>query len=240
MNMNKHLDLTIDFETCALSANAAPMQVAVVPWLRDNDTDPFCNEEELKPYVAHIDLRTCVVDGFDFDPDTIKWWARQSEAAKDAVINGLPLSIHNVSLDLLLWIKEIVTKYQLESVCLWCQGMDVDIAILRNLCRKYHQDLESIVPHTSFRDCRTIILEAALIEAERSMNGTGTKANGVALPFQILQNPSLAYELYDPLPKKYARGSEAHDALYDAMRSSWNTWQALKWLRQLIPYPFMS
>ena len=111
-----------------------------------------CREEELKPYVAHIDLRTCVVDGFDFDPDTIKWWARQSGAAKDAVINGLPLSIHNVSLDLLLWIKEIVTKYQLESVCLWCQGMDVDIAILRNLCRKYHQDLESIVPHTSFRD----------------------------------------------------------------------------------------
>ena len=51
---------------------------------------------------------------------------------------------------------------------------------------------------------------------------------------------SKAYDLYAPLPKKYARGREAHDALYDAMRSSWYTWQALKWLRQLIPYPFSS
>lgn len=239
--MNKHLDLTIDFETCALSANAAPMQVAVVPWLRDNDTDPFCNEEELEPYSYRVDLRTCVVEGFDFDPDTLKWWTNQSEAAKKSVTANMPFPVQDLAYDLLSrYVKVIVEKYQLESVCLWCQGMDVDIAILRNLCCKYHYDLKSVIPHTSFRDCRTVILEAALIEAERSMNGTGTKANGVALPFQILQNPSLAYKLYAPLPEKYANDSEAHDALYDAMRSSWYTWQALKWLRQLIPYPFMS
>lgn len=29
--MERHLDFTIDFETCSLSANAAVMQVAIVP-----------------------------------------------------------------------------------------------------------------------------------------------------------------------------------------------------------------
>jgi hypothetical protein len=37
--------------------------------------------------------------------------------------------------------------------------------------------------------------------------------------------------MFDPLPEAYAEGSEAHDALYDAYMSSWNTWQALRWLR---------
>lgn len=236
--MDKHLDFTIDFETCALSANAAPMQVAVVPWLRDNAVDPFCNEKELAPYGYRVDLRTCVVEGFDFDPDTLKWWTNQSEAAKKSVTSNTPFPVQDLACDLLSrYIKVIVQKYQLESVCLWCQGMDVDIAILRNLCSKYHYDLESVIPHTSFRDCRTVILEAALIEAERRAMQDSSLST---LHSSLLKDPSKAYELYDPLPKRYARGSEAHDALHDAMRSSWNTWQALKWLRQLIPYPFSS
>lgn len=88
-----HLDFTIDFETCSLSANAAVMQVAVVPWLRDEDEDPFCKPQantgtwscEGLPYVGFVDLRTCVVDGFDFDRDTIKWWSERSDVAKMAV-----------------------------------------------------------------------------------------------------------------------------------------------------------
>lgn len=236
--MNKHLDLTIDFETCALSANAAPMQVAVVPWLRDNDTDPFCNEKELEPYGYRVDLRTCVVEGFDFDSDTLKWWTNQSEAAKKSVTANMPFPVQDLAYDLLSrYVKVIVKKYQLESVCLWCQGMDVDIAILRNLCSRYHYDLKSVIPHTSFRDCRTVILEAALIEAARRAMQDSSLST---LHSSLLKDPSKAYDLYAPLPKRYARGSEAHDALYDAMRSSWYTWQALKWLRQLIPYPFMS
>lgn len=228
--MERHLDFTIDFETCSLGANAAPMQVAVVPWLRDNDMDPFCNEAEAEPFVGYVDLRTCVVDGFDFDQATVKWWAERSCAAKRAVTSGFPEPVTDVLVSLLDYIRGFVAKYGLDSICLWCQGEDVDIAILRNLCRKYDVDLESIVPHTSFRDCRTVILEAALGEAWRSLRGTATKANGIALPSQILATPSVAYDLYDPLPDEYASG-DAHDALYDAVRSSWLTWQALKRLQ---------
>ena len=224
--MEKHLDFTIDFETCSLSANAAVMQLACVPWLRSNHIDPFCNEDELAPYVGYVDLRTCVVDGFDFDMSTVNWWNKQSEIAKKAVTEGLPEPITDILISFLDYIRDAVAKYQLDSICLWSQGPDVDIAILRHLCKKYDVDLENIIPHTSFRDCRTVILEAALAEAVRSETGSGTMADGIALQHQILTEPSKAYDIYAPLPERYA-GGEAHAALYDAVRSSWLTWQAL-------------
>lgn len=239
----KHLDFTIDFETCALTANAAPMQVAIVPWRREAESDPFvfddtgeATEEQTsawpEPYEAYIDLRSCVVEGMDFDPATIDWWSRQSDKAKHAVCQGLAEPIADITVGALNYLRDIVKQYQLDSICLWAHGMDVDLAILRSLCRRFDIDLEDIVPHTSFRDCRTVILEAALIEAERSMAGKSTRANGIALPHQVQADPTLAYKVFDPLPDHYTEGHEAHDALYDATRSTWYTWQALKTLRQ--------
>ena len=225
----KHLDITIDFETCAMTANAAVMQVAMVPWLRDNDADPF-SFDDMDIYEGCVDLRTCVVDGFDFDPETIKWWSERNLKAKEAVTKGEPKAVDDVLIGMLNYIRELKEKHALTSIFVWCQGMDFDIAILRNLCRKYGVKLEENIPHTSFRDCRTVILEAALIEASRSLNGKSTRANGIILPEQILAGSYDVYKMFDPLPERYSAGSEAHDALYDALRSSWNTWQALKWL----------
>lgn len=225
----KHLDITIDFETCAMTANAAVMQVAMVPWLRDNDADPF-SFDDMDIYEGCVDLRTCVVDGFDFDPETIKWWSERNLKAKEAVTKGEPKAVNDVLIGMLNYIRELKEKHALTSIFVWCQGMDFDIAILRNLCRKYGVKLEENIPHTSFRDCRTVILEAALIEASRSLNGKSTRANGIILPEQILAGSYDVYKMFDPLPERYSVGSEAHDALYDALRSSWNTWQALKWL----------
>ena len=227
----KHLDFTIDFETCALTANAAPMQVAIVPWLRDADVEPFMSKTDAEPFVSYVDLRSCVVEGMDFDPSTITWWSRQSDEAKHAVCQGLAEPVADITVGALNYLRDIVKQYQLDSICLWAHGMDVDCAILRSLCRRFDIDLEDIVPHTSFRDCRTVILEAALTEAERSMAGKSTRANGIALPHQIQAEPNLAYKVFDPLPEQYTSGHEVHEALYDAIRSTWYTWQSLKSLR---------
>lgn len=239
----KHLDFTIDFETCALSANAAVIQVAIVPWRRDAQDDPFAVADDLDevtegesarrpdPYEAYVDLRSCVVEGMDFDPETICWWSRQSDDAKHAVCKGLAEPVADITVGALNYLRDIAKQYQLDSICLWAHGMDVDCAILRSLCRRFDIDLENIVPHTSFRDCRTLILEAALIEAERSMAGKSTRANGIALPHQIQADPTLAYKIFSSLPSRYTEGRCQHDALYDAIRSTWYTWQALKTLR---------
>lgn len=237
----KHLDFTIDFETCALSANAAPMQVAIVPWRREAHDDPFVADngfvvsEEVasawpEPYEAYIDLRSCVVEGMDFDTKTVDWWSRQSDEAKHAVCHGLAEPVADVTVGILDYLRDIAAQYQLDSICLWAHG-DTDIGQLRSLCSRFDIELEDTVPHTSFRDCRTLILEAGLIEAERGMAGKSTRANGIALPHQVQADPTQAYKIFDPLPDRYAAGREAHDATYDALRSTWYTWQALKTLR---------
>lgn len=221
--MKNHLDLTIDFETCSLSADAAVMQVAAVPWIRDADEDPFmgwrlCAEEpcDIGTFVGNVDLRSCVVDGLDFDPGTIKWWSERSEEAKHAVTRGLAEPISDVLYALIDYMGSLVKKFSASSLCLWCQGMDVDIAILRSLCRRYGVCLEKTVPHTSFRDCRTVILEAALL-----MGGKDEE--------DILSHPGRAYELLGEMPDEFIMGSGAHDALYDAVRSSFYTWRALRY-----------
>ena len=226
----KHLDFTIDFETCSLSSDAAIMQVAVIPWLRDADVEPFMSKADADPFVNYVDLRSCVVEGMDFDPKTVTWWSRQSDEAKHAACQGLAESIADVTVGIIDYLREIIKQYQLYSICLWAQG-DTDISQLRSLCHRFDINMEDTVPHTSFRDCRTVILEAALVEAERSMSGKSTRANGIALPHQIQADPSLAYLLFPSLPSRYTEGRCQHDALYDALRSTWYSWQALRTLR---------
>lgn len=236
----RHLDFTIDFETCALTANAAPMQVAIVPWLRDADVEPFLSKADAEPYVNYVDLRSCVVEGMDFDPKTVTWWSRQSDDAKHAVCQGLAEPIADVLVGTLDFIRRMAKEYSLESICLWAHGMDVDIAILRSLCRRFDIDLEGIVPHTQYRDCRTVILEAAhklacqqhreaIATAETLLqDGTPVPCPAVS-PQEVLAGSRKAYDLFPPLPSQY--DGCLHDANYDALRSTWYTWQALRVLR---------
>ncbi len=240
--MTKHLDITIDFETVGLTANAAPMQVAMVPWLRDADVDPFCNEQEkdAEPLVMYVDLRSCVVEGYDFDPTTVQWWTKQSLCAKRAVCEGLAQPVDEVTVDIVGYLRRLRERYQLDSICLWSQG-DTDMGVLRNILSRYGYDMdEDVIRHTQLRDARTVILEALLIRARQLYREAVVKAkfmaNDVPYPLppvleaDVLRGDSKAYQLFDPLPDRYVNGSEAHDALYDALRTSWNTWQALRWL----------
>lgn len=224
----KHLDITIDFESCGLTASSAPMMVALVPWLRDADAEPFLIDDA-EPLVMYVDLRTCVVDGFDFDPQTLRWWSRQSQAAREAVTRGLAEPVQDVLVAVVNYLRSLRERFHINSICLWSQG-ELDIAMLRYMATKYDIPRDDIIFHTQQRDARTLILEAALIEARRSIEGKSTRANGIVLPDQILAGSYNVYKMFDPLPDRYTNNSEAHDALYDALRTSWNTWQALRWI----------
>ena len=253
----KHLDFTIDFETCALSANAAVMKVAIVPWRRDAQDDPFAVADDLgevtedkaarwpNPYESYVDLRSCVVEGMDFDPTTIDWWSRQSDEAKHAVCQGLAEPIADVTVGILDYLRDIVAQYRLDSICLWAHG-DTDISQLRSLCRRFDINLEDTVPHTSFRDCRTVILEAAhakyrkdIKDANKDLHGGDKIVCSMMIggkmipcdPDKYLSRPNEAYLLFPTLPFRYTEGRCQHDALYDALRSTWYAWQALKILR---------
>ena len=232
----KHLDITIDFETCGLTASSAPMMVALVPWLRDADVEPFLSKDDAEPLVMYVDLRTCVVDGFDFDPQTLRWWSRQSHAAREAVTRGLAEPVQDVLVGAVNYLRLLRERFHLNSICLWSQG-ELDIAMLRYMATKYDINLNDIIPHTQLRDARTVILEGALAYLRKMEHGASLSVNTPPpcpmpdlLPNHILAGNSSVYEMFDPLPDRYKNNSEAHDALYDAFRTSWNTWQALRWI----------
>lgn len=235
----KHLDITIDFESCGLTASSAPMMVALVPWLRDADAEPFLMDDA-EPLVMYVDLRTCVVDGFDFDPQTLRWWSRQSQAAREAVTRGLAEPVQDVLVAVVNYLRLLRERFHLNSICLWSQG-ELDIAMLRYMATKYDIPLDDIIFHTQQRDARTVILEAALALSKQTVRDASMTANTPepylmpnVLPDQILAGSYDVYKMFAPLPDRYTNSSVAHDALYDALRTSWNTWQALRWLGSLI------
>ena len=150
-------DVTLDLETCALCPTAAVMSIGAVAWDRNQVDTPFYEEGNMNNadylYLRHIDLRSQFVNGFTFDQDTANWWASRSKEAKLAVTaqDCQPCdSVENVVVDFFQWITEIANG---DEICLWSQGSDFDIAILRNICQQFQIDLP--VSYKNFRDHRT-------------------------------------------------------------------------------------
>lgn len=209
-------DVTLDLETCALCPTAAVMSIGAVAWDRNQVDTPFYEEGNMNNadylYLRHVDLRSQFVNGFTFDQDTANWWASRSKEAKAAVIaqDCQPCdSIENVVVDFSKWLTELANC---DEICLWSQGSDFDIAILRNICQKFQIDLP--VSYKNFRDHRTFFLEGARIILDAALQ-----------PY----DPIRAYSLVEP----YEGEGVAHDPIYDCKRSIYSTWQMMKHLKCL-------
>lgn len=217
----KLIDITIDLETCSTSSNAAIMQLAAVAWNRNHD-----NSATLLNGVPQInlgvDLRTAVMDGFDFDPSTCRFWSGNKQDVKDAVLANEAHSIKEVILEFVKWIGEVRNTYGADAVCLWSQGSDFDIAIIKNALAKYGARLP--MTQKFLRDARSICLEigAHLLRQEN-----------VDPEEALCDMKTYEDSIYDILTTTYEAPAEladglTHDALYDARRTAFSTWCALR------------
>ena len=222
------LDITIDFETCSLCPTAAVMSIGAVAWRRDNLYSPFYNlkggkQDPASVFSCHIDLRSMFINGFTFDEKTAAWWKAKTDEAKASLLSNdsyeLPCRPIDMAVkDLFEWIEDFKKEQGEQDVCLWAQGSDFDIAILRNICYTFGIDMP--LPHTSFRDHRTFIYEAARLIY---------KAHGESY------HPSKAYDLVEDY-KNIEKGAE-HDPVFDCDRSIYSTWQMMRKLDCLKPIP---
>ena len=241
------LDITLDLETCSLSSHAAIMQIAAVAWDRfsKDDSQMFFGKalkpEDTEHFVRTIDLNSQFVEGlFDFSQDTAAWWGRQSREAKMAVaddISGGATHSYDVKTekqsqallnealaDLDDWIRKMLSLYKVDNFSLWCQGTDFDIPILRYAAEstRCNKLLPMALHHKYFRDCRTAIYECVASWLSRT---------DVEVPYtklDLLNDPTRAYKILPQLPESFGGRENAHGALYDCIRSSWFTWQALR------------
>ncbi len=226
-----HIDITLDFEACGLAPTSAVMQLAAVAWNRDAKLSaghPFPDDSTFN---TGVDLRTCVVNGFTFDDDTVQWWSSRSEVAKQSVTNNEAWPVDVVIKMFLEWIDCIARKHEAETVCLWAQGSDYDVAILRNIIHKF--GIKHKLSHQYIRDARTFILESAMTYCDLCLKTGAETELHVVPPAEIMKKPSLAYVLFGDLPKELADGGCAHDPLFDCRRTSYVVWRAMKSLERI-------
>lgn len=215
------LDITIDFETCSLCPTAAVMSIGAVAWRRDEETSPFYQlkdgtQDPTSVFSCHIDLRSMFINGFTFDEKTAAWWKAKTDEAKASLLNNdsyeLPCRPIEVAVkDLFEWAQDFKKEQDEQDICLWAQGSDFDIAILRYICHKFGIDMP--LPHTGFRDHRTFIYEAARLIY---------KARGESY------DTSKAYDIVEDY-KNIDKGAE-HDPVFDCKRSIYSTWQMMRTL----------
>lgn len=211
------LDLVIDMETCGTTPNAAVMQVACLPFNRDakkaDDVFP-----DYAPFEAKVDLRSCVMDGYDFDRSTIKWWTDKPQRLKQEVSTGTCYPIKEVFQQLFAYVTDVKAYFKAEVVTMWAQGSDFDLAIMRNVCAK--SGLVLPVSFHNFRDARTFIIEVG--------------SYGL-LPdyFEGIKEQNRVYNHIADMP---GDTQDTHNAMYDCRRTAWNVYVCMGILSQIQEY----
>lgn len=222
------IDVTVDLETCALCPTAAVMSIAAVAWKRYGKESPFFDEGDgvlrNSTFSAHVDLRSMFLNGFTFDQSTADWWAKQSNEAKAALLDNdcdeqpcQPIDV--VVNDLFDWMDDIKKKLGDEDLCLWAQGTDFDVAILRYVCWK--MGIKFRIKHTQFRDHRTFYLEMARIIWD------------AAEPNEEKFTLEKAYALTTDYKDITDDEGAAHDPIFDCKRSIYSTWQMMQKIREV-------
>lgn len=274
----------IDFETLGLQVDSVPINMAAVAFDRSAEENPFVlpikegcekNDAYLKVnvevgssshwlgssrfFIFHFDVVDCLFKDMKIEADALQWWKSQSEDVRDALLNS-NRSVNSLSSfvpEFLSFLKRLKTETGAETICLWSQGSDFDIAKLCHICsmqpKPVQEEFENLLPHTCFRDARTTILElgALLFDGNR-----GFAFDDITGTFIIDSKPNKEDELdkftdiYNRIPTlsyffKNGGASEgmsvhfanlaikenfAHCSLYDCMRSIYNLW----WLRQAL------
>jgi len=226
------IDVTVDLETCALCPTAAVMSIGAVAWKRYGKETPFFESGDgvlrNSTFSAHVDLRSMFLNGFTFDQKTADWWSKQSDEAKQALLESdndespcQPIDV--VVADLFNWMDYIKKKLGDEELCLWAQGTDFDVAILRYICWKL--GIKFAIKHTQFRDHRTFYLEMARLFWDASEPNEE--------PFSVEKAYNLVQDYEDIADKDGA----AHDPLFDCKRSIYSTWQMMKKMRTKVAFP---
>lgn len=221
------IDVTVDLETCALCPTAAVMSIAAVAWKRYGKESPFFDEGDgvlrNSTFSAHVDLRSMFLNGFTFDQSTADWWSKQSNEAKAALLDNdcdeqpcQPIDV--VVNDLFDWMDDIKKKLGDEDLCLWAQGTDFDVAILKYICWK--MGIKFRIKHTQFRDHRTFYLEMARILWD------------AAEPNEEKFTLEKAYSLTTDYKDITDDEGAAHDPVFDCKRSIYSTWQMMKKIRE--------
>lgn len=114
------VDVMIDLETLSTRSDAAIISIGAV-WF--NAT----TQEVGHPWHVRIDMAGSIRSGGHADGDTVRWWLRQSDAARASITEGCGNGIDDALQGLALYLRGVAPQKEL---CVWGNGADFDLPIL--------------------------------------------------------------------------------------------------------------
>lgn len=231
---------------------------------RNVKNENYCKDFQSRAFFAHFSVMECLMRGLTVEPETQEWWIKQDKEAKNALQpwSADKKSISHVISLFTSWVGLLLSERPNSEICLWAQGSDFDIAKLRYLVSLMGNDTQELfnrfIPHTSFRDARTAILElgALLFDGKKGFcvddsgvmitDGEPNKKdeleyfNDIYARIPSFDRWAMSDDFIESTPRmanylvEIGQGGFVHHPLYDCMRSIYNLW----WLSQAVDSQF--
>lgn len=154
------MDVMVDLETLGIRPGSVIRSIGAVVF------DPSTNKLG-STFYQNICSDSCKKAGLTTDPDTVKWWAQQSQEAKDALIDD--------QVELVAARESFATWFDLvDGERIWSQGANFDIVLLECAYRAVKQDIPWKFWET--RCSRTVLA----LGNRKSVTPKGEKHNALA------------------------------------------------------------
>jgi hypothetical protein len=141
--MKKWSDLMIDLETLGTGTDAVVLSIGAVFFdIERNELGPT--------FIVQPEVESQIKKGRVMDPDTIKWWMSQGEAAKQVFKDQTLPTQH--TLNLLSQFCRLNTE-SLKELKVWGNGSSFDISILESMYKNF--DLKQPWGYNGVMDLRT-------------------------------------------------------------------------------------
>jgi hypothetical protein len=151
--------LMLDLETMAKDSNAAIVSIGAVEFnMKTGETG--------KEFYVNVSLQSCLDIGLQVDGDTIMWWLRQSDAARQKLTEG---DVKNIQVALIEF-SAFVESCEGKHCEIWGNSARFDIGIIADAYKKCH--LTNPWDFRQERDVRTLVSFHPIIKQMTKFVGT--------------------------------------------------------------------
>jgi len=136
--------IMLDIETLGTDSNSVVLSISAV--IFDMETGELGNEFEIG-----LDITEQSSKGGIIDSETVDWWAKQNQDARDELGRLIKHPVSDALDDFNKWIKQ---NFKAPSkIKLWGNGSTFDNVIVRNLYSRHNIDF--VIPYYADKDVRT-------------------------------------------------------------------------------------
>lgn len=143
-NFNKYGHIMFDLETLDSKNTSCILSIGAVEF--------NLNTGEIGDtlYIT-VDLQSCINEGLTIGADTIMWWFKQSNEARERIYNSVGVELEDALEQVFKFVKDCGG----DKVHVWGNGATFDISILENAFYKFFTELPW--KFYNVRDLRTIV-----------------------------------------------------------------------------------